>query len=111
MTIEDSKAMWQIEKSNVDLNMLSKPMQKLYKIVNKVIMDGIITYEDFTNDMLDETTTSIIENTKSEEIITRAMMVDNICKKLSDKYETKYKDRKSSGRDKELLGDNSEVQA
>ena len=43
MTIEESKAMWNIEKSNVDQVNFTKGMKALYKAVDKVIENGIIT--------------------------------------------------------------------
>lgn len=109
MTIEESKIMWEIEKSNTNFDLMSKPMKKMYDIVDKLINEGVMTYEDFTNDMIDEITNSIIENTKSEEIVQRAEMVDRMCKKITEAYEAKYKDRESVGRDQQVQGNSSEV--
>lgn len=106
MTIDESKIMWEIEKLNTNFDLMSKPMKKMYDVVDKLINEGIITYEDFTNDMIDEVTNSIIENTKSEEIVHRSEMVDRMCKKITEKYDAKYKDRKSEGGDTEILGNN-----
>ena len=55
MTIEESQMMWKIELDNFEQHkeLASKEMKKLYSAVNKVITEGIITYEDFTNDMID----------------------------------------------------------
>lgn len=93
MTKEESQMMWKIELDNFEQHkeLASKEMKKLYSTVDKVITEGIITYEDFTNDMIDELTTSIVEQGKSNAEVNRATEVDNICKRLTEKYEEKYK--------------------
>lgn len=112
MTIEESQMMWKIELDNFEQHkeLASKEMKKLYSAVDKVITEGIITYEDFTNDMIDELTTSIVEQGKNNTEVTRATEVDNICKRLAAKYEEKYKNRESLAGNSELSTDNTQVQ-
>lgn len=112
MTIEESQMMWKIELNNFEQHkeLASKEMKKLYSTVDKVITEGIITYEDFTNDMIDELTTSIVEQGKNNTEVNRATEVDNICKRLAVKYEEKYKNRESLAGDSELSTDNTQVQ-
>lgn len=100
MTIEESKTMWEVEKNNINLNILPKEVQKLYKLLDKVIEEGVITYEDFTNDTIDELTTMTIENTKNNEDPSRQGMIEEMAKRLYKKYEDKYKNRES------IVGDN-----
>lgn len=112
MTKEESQMMWKIELDNFEQHkeLASKEMKKLYSTVDKVITEDIITYEDFTNDMIDELTTSIVEQGKSNAEVNRATEVDNICKRLTEKYEEKYKNRESLAGDSELPANNTQVQ-
>lgn len=112
MTIEESQMMWKIELDNFEQHkeLASKEMKKLYSAVDKVITEGIITYEDFTNDMIDELTTSIVEQGKNNTEVNRATEVDNICKRLAAKYEEKYKNREFLAGNSELSTDNTQVQ-
>lgn len=112
MTIEESQMLWKIELDNFEQHkeLASKEMKKLYSAVDKVITEGIITYEDFTNDMIDELTTSIVEQGKNNTEVNRATEVDNICKRLAAKYEEKYKNRESLAGNSELSTDNTQVQ-
>lgn len=110
MTQEESVTMWKIELENFKPEFASKEVKKLYKTLDKVITEGIITYENFTNDMIDELTTLLIETTNTDKVATRAEQVDIICKRLNDKYEKKYNERESVAGDKELPTDTVEVQ-
>ena len=58
MTHEESLMMWKLEMENFNKNigLASKDMKKMYSILDTVINEGIVTYEDFTNDMIDELT-------------------------------------------------------
>lgn len=107
MTHEDSLMMWKLEKDSFDKNeaMASKDMKKLYKILDKVIVENVVTYEDFTNDMIEE----LMSITKDETGKDRGFEVDEICKRLTKKYETKYNERESGLGDRELSADNTEV--
>lgn len=110
MTIEESKAMWNIEKSNVDQVNFTKGMKALYKAVDKVIENGIITYEDFTNDTIDELTTLMVQEGKGEiDAMDRAEQLDLMCKRLTEKYEEKYNARESGTGIIELSTDSAEV--
>lgn len=110
MTIEESKAMWNIEKSNVDQVNFTKGMKALYKAVDKVIENGIITYEDFTNDTIDELTTLMVQEGKGEiDAMDRAEQLDLMCKRLTEKYEEKYNTRESGTGITELSTDSAEV--
>ena len=64
MTNEESKAMWELEKKNTDPKTFTKEFAKLYALVDELINNDIITYEDFTNDVIDAMTTDIVNNTK-----------------------------------------------
>lgn len=110
MTIEESKAMWNIEKSNVDQVNFTKGMKALYKTVDKVIENGIITYEDFTNDTIDELTTLMVQEGKGEiDAMDRAEQLDLMCKRLTEKYEEKYNARELGTGITELSTDSAEV--
>ena len=60
--------------------------------------------------MIDELTTSIVEQGKNNTEVNRATEVDNICKRLAAKYEEKYKNRESLAGNSELSTDNTQVQ-
>lgn len=110
MTIEESKAMWNIEKSNVDQVNFTKGMKALYKAVDKVIENGIITYEDFTNDTIDELTTLIVQEGKGEiDTVDRVEQIDLMCKRLTERYEEKYNTRELGTGITELSTDSAEV--
>lgn len=110
MTIEESKAMWNIEKSNVDQVNFTKGMKALYKAVDKVIENGIITYEDFTNDTIDELTTLMVQEGKGEiDTVDRVEQIDLMCKRLTEKYEEKYNTRELGTGITELSTDSAEV--
>lgn len=110
MTIEESKAMWNIEKSNVDQVNFTKGMKALYKAVDKVIENGIITYEDFTNDTIDELTTLIVQEGKGEiDTVDRVEQIDLMCKRLTKRYEEKYNARELGTGITELSTDSAEV--
>lgn len=85
MTHEESKNMWELEKKNSRPELFTKPMKKLYDVVEKCIEDDIIRYDDFTSDMIDELTTVMVENGKKEEETTldRAEQIDQICNNLT----------------------------
>lgn len=107
MTHEESLMMWKLEKDSFDKNeaMASKDMKKLYKILDKVIIANVVTYEDFTNDMIEE----LMSITKDENGKDRAFEVDEICRRLTKKYETKYNERESRSGDREFPENNTEV--
>lgn len=110
MTIEESKAMWNIEKSNVDQVNFTKGMKALYKAVDKVIENGIITYEDFTNDTIDELTTLMVQEGKGEiDTADRVEQIDLMCKRLTKRYEEKYSARELGTGITELSTDSAEV--
>lgn len=112
MTHEESLMMWKLEMENFNKNigLASKDMKKMYSILDTVINEGIVTYEDFTNDMIDELTTLMVEEGKSGNgQKDRATEIDIICKRLTEKYETKYNERESGTGTTELSTDNTEV--
>lgn len=112
MTHEESLMMWKIELDNFNksgIDKASKDIKKLYEVLDKVITTGTITYEDFTKDMIDELTTLMVEAGKEGKEIDRATEVDTICKRLTEKYETKYNERESGTGTTELSTDNTEV--
>ena len=112
MTHEESKNMWELEKKNSRPELFTKPMKKLYDIVEKCIEDDVIRYDDFTSDMIDELTTVIVENGKKEEETTldRAEQIDQICSNLTKKYEQKYSTRESGEGTTDVFTDSVEVQ-
>ena len=63
MTIEESKMMWKLEVENNKplYGSFSKEMKRLYNKVDELINEGVITYEDFTNDVIDSITTTIVD--------------------------------------------------
>lgn len=110
MTVEESKEMWNIEKSNVDQVNFTKGMKALYKAVDKVIENGIITYEDFTNDTIDELTTLMVQEGKGEiDTVDRVEQIDLMCKRLTKRYEEKYNARELGTGITELSTDSAEV--
>lgn len=110
MTIEESKMMWKLEvESNKPLySSFSKEMKRLYNKVDELINEGVITYEDFTNDVIDSITTTIVDNGKNNAEPSRADQVNAMCDMLFKKYE-EYKKVEHTGGDREVLVDNTEL--
>lgn len=110
MTIEESKMMWKLEVENNKplYGSFSKEMKRLYNKVDELINEGVITYEDFTNDVIDSITTTIVDNGKSGAEPSRADQVNAMCDILFKKYE-EYKKVEHTGGDREVLADNTEL--
>lgn len=110
MTIEESKMMWKLEVENNKplYSSFSKEMKRLYNKVDELINEGAITYEDFTNDVIDSITTTIVDNGKSSAEPSRADQVNAMCDMLFKKYE-EYKKVEHTGGDREVLADNTEL--
>lgn len=110
MTIEESKMMWKLEVENNKplYGSFSKEMKRLYNKVDELINEGVITYEDFTNDVIDSITTTIVDNGKSNAEPSRADQVNVMCDMLFKKYE-EYKKVEHTGGDREVLADNTEL--
>mgnify|MGYP003610901421 FL=1 len=110
MTIEESKMMWKLEVENNKplYSSFSKEMKRLYNKVDEVINEGVITYEDFTNDVIDSITTTIVDNGKSNATPSRADQINAMCNMLFKKYE-EYKKVEHTGGDREVLADNTEL--
>lgn len=110
MTIEESKMMWKLEVENNKplYGSFSKEMKRLYNKVDELINEGVITYEDFTNDVIDSITTTIIDNGKSNTEPSRADQVNAMCDMLFKKYK-EYKKVEHTGGDREVLADNTEL--
>ena len=110
MTIEESKMMWKLEVENNKplYSSFSKEMKRLYNKVDELINEGVITYEDFTNDVIDSITTTIVDNGKSSAEPSRADQVNAMCDMLFKKYE-EYKKVEHTGGDREVLADNTEL--
>lgn len=110
MTIEESKMMWKLEVENNKplYGSFSKEMKRLYNKVDELINESVITYEDFTNDVIDSITTTIVDNGKSSAEPSRADQVNAMCDILFKKYE-EYKKVEHTGGDREVLADNTEL--
>ena len=110
MTIEESKMMWKLEVENNKplYSSFSKEMKRLYNKVDELINEGVITYEDFTNDVIDSITTTIVDNGKSNATPSRADQINAMCNMLFKKYE-EYKKVEHTGGDREVLADNTEL--
>lgn len=110
MTIEESKMMWKLEVENNKplYSSFSKEMKRLYNKVDELINEGVITYEDFTNDVIDSITTTIVDNGKNNAEPSRADQVNAMCDMLFKKYK-KYKKVEHTGGDREVLADNTEL--
>lgn len=110
MTIEESKMLWKLEVENNKplYGSFSKEMKRLYNKVDELINEGVITYEDFTNDVIDSITTTIVDNGKSNAEPSRADQVNAMCDMLFKKYE-EYKKVEHTGGDREVLADNTEL--
>lgn len=110
MAIEESKMMWKLEVENNKplYGSFSKEMKRLYNKVDELINEGVITYEDFTNDVIDSITTTIVDNGKSNAEPSRADQVNAMCDMLFKKYE-EYKKVEHTGGDREVLADNTEL--
>lgn len=110
MTIEESKMMWKLEVENNKplYGSFSNEMKRLYNKVDELINEGVITYEDFTNDVIDSITTTIVDNGKSNATPSRADQVNAMCNMLFKKYE-EYKKVEHTGGDREVLADNTEL--
>lgn len=85
-----------------------KEMKRLYNKVDELINEGVITYEDFTNDVIDSITTTIVDNGKNNAEPSRADQVNAMCDMLFKKYE-EYKKVEHTGGDREVLVDNIEL--
>lgn len=111
MTIEESKMMWKLEVENNKplYDSFSKEMKRLYNKVDELINEGVITYEDFTNDVIDSITTTIVDNGKSNAEPSRADQVNAMCDMLFKKYEEYKKKVEHTGGDREVLADNTEL--
>lgn len=110
MTIEESKMMWKLEVENNKplYSSFSKEMKRLYNKVDELINEGVITYEDFTNDVIDSITTTMVDNGKNNAEPSRADQVNAMCDMLFKKYE-EYKKVEHTGGDREVLADNTEL--
>lgn len=110
MTIEESKMMWKLEVENNKplYSSFSKEMKRLYNKVDELINEGVITYEDFTNDVIDSITTTIVDNGKNNAEPSRADQINAMCDMLFKKYE-EYKKVEHTGGDREVLADNTEL--
>ena len=110
MTIEESKMMWKLEVENNKplYSSFSKETKRLYNKVDELINEGVITYEDFTNDVIDSITTTIVDNGKNNAEPSRADQVNAMCDMLFKKYE-EYKKVEHTGGDREVLADNTEL--
>ena len=110
MTIEESKMMWKLEVENNKplYSSFSNEMKRLYNKVDELINEGVITYEDFTNDVINSITTTIVDNGKSNATPSRADQVNAMCNMLFKKYE-EYKKVEHTGGDREVLADNTEL--
>lgn len=110
MTIEESKMMWKLEVENNKplYGSFSNEMKRLYNKVDELINEGVITYEDFTNDVIDSITTTIVDNGKSNTEPSRADQVNAMCDMLFKRYE-EYKKVEHTGGDREVLADNTEL--
>lgn len=110
MTIEESKMMWKLEVENNKplYGSFSKEMKRLYNKVDELINEGVITYEDFTNDVIDSITTTMVDNGKSNAEPSRVDQVNAMCDMLFKKYE-EYKKVEHTGGDREVLADNTEL--
>ena len=109
MTKEESIAMWKVEKAHTDKNLLTKKMNKLFDLVEELIMNGDLMYDQFSGDMLDEVTTTIIENGKNETNLDRAAQIDLICERLYENYTKQHNNSESGEGDNGVLADNTEV--
>lgn len=110
MTIEESKMMWKLEVENNKplYGSFSKEMKRLYNKVDELINEGVITYEDFTNDVIDSVTTTIVDNGKNNAEPSRADQINTMCDMLFKKYE-EYEKVEHTGGDREVLADNTEL--
>lgn len=108
MTIEESKIMWELEKRNTNTKFFSIEMKKLYERVDKLINSGIITYEDFTNDTLDEITTNIVNNGKTNANPDKVDQMKTVCLNLLKKYE-EYTKVESEERNSGISVDNTKI--
>lgn len=109
MTIEESQVMWQLERSNINKEHLTKSMSALYDKVDKLIQSGELLYETFANDMVDMITTVIVKNGKDGIEQDRIAQVNNVCDELLKKYEERI-ERESIEGDLGVSVDNKEVQ-
>lgn len=109
MTIEESQVMWQLERSNINKEHLTKSMSALYDKVDKLIQSGELLYETFANDMVDMITTVIVKNGKDGIEQDRIAQVNNVCDELLKKYEERI-ERESIEGDLGVSVDSTEVQ-
>nr|DAX32642.1 MAG TPA: hypothetical protein [Caudoviricetes sp.] len=101
--------MWQLERSNINKEHLTKAMKELYDRVDVLIQNGELLYETFANDMIDAITTVIVKNGKEGVEQDRIEQVDAICNELLNKYEELDKGESVEG-DLGVSVDSTEVQ-
>lgn len=102
------KKRYEVENNKPLYSSFSKEMKRLYNKVDELINEGVITYEDFTNDVIDSITTTIVDNGKNNAEPSRADQVNAMCDMLFKKYE-EYKKVEHTGGDREVLVDNIEL--
>lgn len=85
MTIEESKAMWKLEREHMKPleNVLSKDIKELYKLVGEKIESGELMYDTFASDTMDLLTKVITESKENED---RNAIVSKLTAELTEKY-------------------------
>lgn len=88
MTKEEGKLLWKMEKMTIKEHeaSLSPAMKELYDTVDELIEADLLTYKEFSDDMLDAMTTNIVKNGKSGKEPNRKEQVAEICENLLEKY-------------------------
>lgn len=88
MTHEESKIMWKLEMENIKAlkengTEISESLQMLTDLVGKLIEDEKLLYNDYVNDLIDMSTTVLVDG---DEKADRQTQVDAMCNKLIEKY-------------------------
>lgn len=98
MTHEESKALWRLEKEHINKEFLSDGMKNLYETVDKLIEENVITYDDFTQDLLNALT-EIVKEEQADTLEQRQENINTICITLIEKYNVLIADKDAESTD------------
>lgn len=88
---EESLIMWKVERSTLDI--IGKNFKELTEIVDKLMNNYSLTYEEFRNDMAD--VINDLRESDDKSLSSRRGIIDVMCEALINKYK-EYDDKQSS---------------
>lgn len=97
MTKEESIVLWELEQKSLNGDYKTKDMENLYKLMDKLIRNGVIMYDKFVDDIVDVLTEKL--SNENEKIEDRLGKVTEVYKDLYEKYQREYPGGKLKGGD------------